>query len=126
MGSGGRAGVSAPAVAPAVASRRIVRRTERAKLNHTFLIPCQVRQQGCGRFVDISGNDRFQLRFDQAFGKGTGKKVNLRCDRKGLISELWVNLSGDITNKTAMSELLENAVDAGSSCKVGKVDRANR
>ncbi|MEH6457890.1 MAG: ribonuclease T2 [Cocleimonas sp.] len=65
-------------------------------------------------------------RFDQAFGKGTGKKVNLRCDRKGLISELWINLSGNITNKISMASLLENAIDAGSSCKVGKVDRANK
>lgn len=65
-------------------------------------------------------------RFDLAFGKGTGKKVNLRCDRKGLISELWINLSGNISTDTSMSALLENAVDAGSSCKVGKVDKANR
>lgn len=65
-------------------------------------------------------------RFDQAFGKGTGKKVNLRCDRKGLISELWINLSGEINNKASMSSLLENAIDAGSTCKVGKVDRANK
>lgn len=65
-------------------------------------------------------------RFDQAFGKGSGKKVNLRCDRKGLISELWVNLSGDITDQTSMDSLLENAVDAGSSCRSGKVDRANK
>ena len=65
-------------------------------------------------------------RFDQAFGKGTGKKVNLRCDRKGLISELWVNLSGEISDKTPMSALLENAINAGSTCKIGLVDRANR
>ena len=65
-------------------------------------------------------------RFDQAFGKGTGKKVNLRCDRKGLISELWINLTGDITTDTPMSSLLENAIDAGSSCRVGLVDKANK
>lgn len=65
-------------------------------------------------------------RFDQAFGKGTGRKVNLRCDRKGLISELWVNLSGEISNQSSITSLLENAIDAGSTCKVGKVDRANK
>lgn len=65
-------------------------------------------------------------RFDQDFGKGAGKKVNLRCDRKGLISELWINLKGEITEETSIASLLENAVDAGSSCKVGLVDRANR
>ena len=67
-----------------------------------------------------------RARFDQDFGKGAGKKVNLRCDRKGLISELWINLSGDINDKAPMSALLENAVDAGSSCRIGKVDRANK
>ena len=65
-------------------------------------------------------------RFDKDFGKGAGKKVNLRCDRKGLISELWINLKGEITEETSVASLLENAVDAGSSCKVGLVDRANR
>lgn len=71
-----------------------------------------------------------RARFDQDFGKGAGKKVNLRCDRKGLISELWINLSGDISNgaseQASIASLLENAVDAGSSCKIGKVDRANK
>jgi len=65
-------------------------------------------------------------RFDQAFGKGSGKKVNLKCDRKGLISELWINLKGEISDQIPMASLLENAVDAASSCKVGKVDRANK
>jgi len=64
--------------------------------------------------------------FEQAFGKGTGKKVNLRCDRKGLISELWINLSGNISRQTKMPVLLENAVDAASSCRVGRVDKANK
>ena len=66
-----------------------------------------------------------RARFDQDFGKGAGKKVNLRCDRKGLISELWINLSGDISNeaseRASVASLLEDAVDAGSSCKIGKV-----
>ena len=65
-------------------------------------------------------------RFDQAFGKGTGKKVNLRCDRKGLISELWINLKGEIEDQTTIASLLKDAVDAGSSCKAGRIDRANR
>ena len=65
-------------------------------------------------------------RFDQDFGKGTGKKVNMRCDRKGLISELWINLYGTIDAETPVSTLLESAANAASSCKVGLVDRANK
>ncbi len=65
-------------------------------------------------------------RFDQAFGKGTGKKVNMRCDRKGLISEIWINLYGVIDDETPVSSLLKSAANAASSCKVGLVDRANK
>lgn len=65
-------------------------------------------------------------RFDQAFGKGSGKKVNMRCDRKGLISEIWINLYGAIDDETSMSSLLESAANAASSCKVGLVDKANK
>ena len=65
-------------------------------------------------------------RFDQDFGKGTGKKVNMRCDRKGLISELWINLYGTIDTETPVSTLLKSAANAASSCTVGLVDRANK
>lgn len=65
-------------------------------------------------------------RFDQAFGKGSGKKVNMRCDRKGLISEIWINLYGVIDEDTPVVTLLESAANAASSCKIGLVDRANK
>ena len=65
-------------------------------------------------------------RFDQAFGKGSGKKVNMRCDRKGLISEIWINLYGVIDEDTPVATLLESAANAASSCKIGLVDRANK
>jgi len=65
-------------------------------------------------------------RFDQAFGKGAGKKVNMRCDRKGLISEIWINLYGTIDDETPVSTLMKSAANAATSCKVGLVDRANK
>ncbi|MDX2506189.1 MAG: ribonuclease T(2), partial [Gammaproteobacteria bacterium] len=67
--------------------------------------------------------------FDNSFGKGSGKKVDLRCDRKGRISELWINLTGVVTDKSAteldVSNLLKSAINAGSTCFKGYVDRAD-
>ena len=76
-----------------------------------------------GRKVSLK---EVRKQFDKAFGKGAGKKVDLRCDHKGLISELWINLSGDISPESSVASLLENAVNAGSKCRSGIVDRANR
>jgi len=60
--------------------------------------------------------------FDEAFGKGSGEKVNVKC-RKGLIVELWVNLKGDINNDDNLSRLLQNApVVNNISCESGMVD----
>jgi len=69
-------------------------------------------------------NQQIRQRFDQAFGKGSGDKVNLRCDRKGKIAELWINLKGDTKNGVSLKRLLINADDAKSSCKSGLVDPA--
>jgi ribonuclease T2 len=63
-------------------------------------------------------------RFDQVFGKGSGKKVNLRCDRKGQIAELWINLKGNMQNKFSLKNLLSNADNAKSNCNSGIVDPA--
>ncbi len=66
--------------------------------------------------------------FSKAFGKGAGRKVDMRCDRKGRISELWINLKGQTKNKDAadldMPSLLKSAINAGSSCFEGMLDEA--
>ena len=60
--------------------------------------------------------------FDEAFGEGSGEKVNVKCN-KGLIVELWVNLKGDINNDDNLSRLLQNApVVNNISCESGTVD----
>ena len=79
--------------------------------------------------------------FDQAFGANAGQKVRIRCDRdKGIkmISELWINLRGEIVsdtsipellagnlaNSTPIEELIQNAPNArGRQCDGGVVDR---
>jgi ribonuclease T2 len=60
--------------------------------------------------------------FDKSFGKGSGRKVKLNC-KKGLITELWINLDGEITPQTKLSDLLKRAKRAKGGCKRGKVDR---
>lgn len=62
--------------------------------------------------------------FDTAFGKGTGKKVNMRCDRKGRIGEIWVNLRGKVSTGISFKQMLINAPVAKTDCKSGVVDPA--
>jgi len=79
--------------------------------------------KGVGKRVSLK---QVRQHFDKAFGKGAGSKVDMRCDRKGRVSELWINLKGEVEEDTTMASLLENAIRAGSSCKIGVVDEANR
>ena len=78
--------------------------------------------------------------FDQAFGANAGRKVRIRCNEdKGIemISELWINLKGEIVsdtsipellagnlaNSTPIEELIQNAPNArGRQCDGGVVD----
>ena len=67
-------------------------------------------------------SEQIRNAFDEAFGEGSGEKVNVKC-RKGLIVELWVNLTGDINNDDNLSRLLQNAPVVNSiSCESGMVD----
>ncbi len=61
------------------------------------------------------------MAFDKAYGKGTGRKVKMMC-KKGLITELQINLSGEITPTTPLSTLLKKARNARGGCQKGKVD----
>ena len=57
--------------------------------------------------------------FDEAYGKDSGKSVELRCNR-GMIIELWLHLgSGD-----TLSEMLRNGKRVRSRCNRGIIDRA--
>ena len=79
--------------------------------------------KGVGKRVSLR---QVRQHFDKAFGKGAGKKVDMRCDRKGRVGELWINLKGHVEPDTKISELLKNALRAGSTCREGVIDRANR
>ncbi len=63
-----------------------------------------------------------QLAFDKAFGKGSGRKVKMQC-KSGLITELQINLDGDIATTPSLTQLLKNAPMVRNSCQKGLVDR---
>ncbi len=62
---------------------------------------------------------RIRELFDKVYGKGSGKSVELRCNR-GMITELWLHLgSGD-----TLSKMLRNGKRVHSRCDRGIIDRA--
>ncbi len=59
--------------------------------------------------------------FEAAFGNGAGDKVKVKCN-KGMISEIWININGEINMNTGLSELLRKADSVSSSCQKGIID----
>lgn len=57
-----------------------------------------------------------------SFGNNTGEKVEVRCNKNSVMGEIWVNLEGNITLTTSVSDLLKNAPNAKtekvSSCLI--------
>jgi len=49
--------------------------------------------QNIGKRLSVK---EIQRSFDEHLGKGSGRKVGVRCDRKNNISELFINLRGDL------------------------------
>lgn len=63
--------------------------------------------------------------FDAAFGPGTGERVSMSCVEDGnriLITELQINLTGEITSPDDLSRLMLAAEPTGSDCRSGQVD----
>ncbi len=65
---------------------------------------------------------QIQMAFDKSYGKGAGRKVKMMC-KSGLITELHINLEGEITTQSALKTLLKNAKNAKGGCRSGKVDK---
>lgn len=66
---------------------------------------------------------RIRRAFDQSFGPGAGRKVSVQCNRKGMISELWIYLGSDGTS-TSLAESIQHGRDTKSTCTGGRVDAA--
>lgn len=62
-----------------------------------------------------------RAKFDATFGAGTGNKVNVKCTGK-LITELWINLQGEINSSSQVADLLKNSPATKLSCQEGKID----
>ena len=89
-------------------------------------------------FSDNIGNllssTQIEAAFDQAFGKGAGKRVLIRCEKVGgenTITELWINLKGDISEAANLSGLILEAPPIEkstnlASCSSGRVTRVSR
>lgn len=71
--------------------------------------------------------DEIRAAFDTAFGAGAGERVTINCKRAGgrnLITELRINLVGEITETSTLKDLLMAAPEAGEGCTEGVVDSA--
>jgi ribonuclease T2 len=65
--------------------------------------------------------------FDSAFGPGAGRKVRVDCDDvngRMLITELRINLSGDVLGSDDLPSLFAAARNAGAGCQSGIIDEA--
>jgi len=60
--------------------------------------------------------------FDKAFGKGSGKRVRIVCE-KGYITELRLSLKGKISSTTPLSTLLLRARPVRMGCTLGRIGR---
>ncbi len=73
-------------------------------------------QKNVGKRITIQ---RLREMVERSFGKGTGSRVELRCNR-GLISEIWLHLDGE---GDSLSRLLKDGKKVYSRCKRGMIDR---
>lgn len=64
--------------------------------------------------------------FDKAFGDGAGERVSMSCVEDGnriLITELQINLTGEINGPDDFGNKLRAADPTGSHCRSGQIDR---
>ncbi len=85
------------------------------QVNHSRLGQFFANNQG--RMVTLQ-----QVRFkvDESFGRGSGKRVELRC-KNGMITELWFHLG---YGEDELTTLLKKGKPVRSRCQRGRIDRA--
>jgi ribonuclease T2 len=69
---------------------------------------------------NITANE-IRSKFDEAFGRGAGAKVNVTCTGR-LITELTINLKGEINTDSRIADLMKNSPTARLSCNGGTID----
>lgn len=78
---------------------------------------------GIGRVLSAQ---TIRERFDEAFGPGAGRRVEVICRRVGirrLIVELKISLAGPIAPGRGLQALLDQAPETSAGCAAGIVDR---
>ncbi len=85
----------------------------------------QVNNSKLGRFFASNQGKMVtlqQVRFkvDESFGRGSGKRVELRC-KNGMITELWFHLGN---GEDDLSGLLKGGKSVRSRCQRGRIDKA--
>jgi ribonuclease T2 len=80
-------------------------------------------QQHSGKTLTVA---KIKATFDTAFGKGSGEKVAVKCDRKGRLAELWINLKGKYQQGITLNKLLGEAEQAKKgNCTTAFIDIAD-
>lgn len=80
-----------------------------------------------GKFVSAG---QIRDRFDKAFDRGAGSKVQVRCqrdidgDRNDMVVELQINLKGNIQVNTPIANLLKTSRSVRAGCSRGEIDPA--
>ncbi|WP_404786428.1 hypothetical protein [Altericista sp. CCNU0014] len=68
--------------------------------------------------------------FDRSFGTGAGQKVAIECkrdidrDRVNMVTELQINLAGQIRPDVSFADLLAAGKTVSPGCAMGEIDRA--
>jgi ribonuclease T2 len=79
-------------------------------------------KQHSGKTLTVA---KIKATFDTAFGKGSGKKIAVKCDRKGRLAELWINLKGKYQQGITLNKLLGEADKATKgNCTTAFIDTA--
>lgn len=70
--------------------------------------------------------DDVRASFDEAFGRGAGRRVLIDCvddaDGEPMIRELRVEIEGDLAANPDLSDLIAAADETGRGCRSGRVD----
>lgn len=75
---------------------------------------------------DVLTSDKVRASFDEAFGRGAGRRVMVDCvddaSGKPMIRELRISLAGDLSAEPPLGELVRAAEETGRGCRQGRVD----
>lgn len=90
----------------------------------------KVRELFADNIDRVITNTEIRTSFDNSFGAGSGQKVTVECkadideDRAMMITELQIDLVGDINTNNSITSLIAAGKNKSPGCPKGEVDRA--